>query len=228
MRRPILFFNVLIFLFCLPAKEAYSNLISRMQDAGESLVQIKTVYQKPIRTKENRLVMASYERFGTGVIIDTAGLIVTNTHIVAHAPHIYVALNNGKIYEATPVYTNEADFSFLRIHPAHPLKAIKWADSSNIHVGTPVVALGNSDLNQESIIGGNITNLLESFSNGNIELIEVNINLYKGDSGGPILDEDGRLLGLIMAKRKTQDKKSYAIASNKIRQEYLNYKRNMP
>lgn len=172
--------------------------------------------------------MASYERFGTGVIIDGTGLIVTNTHIIAHAPRIYVALHNGKVYEASPVYASEADFSFIRITPASTLKPIEWADSSQAMPGSPVIALGNSDYNQESILGGKITSLLESFSSGAVELIEVDINLYKGDSGGPILDEDGRLLGIIMAKRKTQDRKSYAIASNKIRQEYLNYKRNMP
>ena len=125
------------------------------------------------------------------------------------------------------MYVSEADFSFLKIDPPYPLKAVTWADSSQAQLGEPIIALGNSDYNHQSILGGQITSLIESMSSGSIELLELNLNLYQGDSGGPILNQEGQLLGLVMAKRKNEDRKSYAIASNKIRQEYLKYKQKM-
>ena len=122
------------------------------------------------------------------------------------------------------MYVDESDFSLLKINSPQRLKAIAWADSSQAQLGQRVIAIGSSDYNYQSILNGEITSLIESRSTGSIELLELNLELYKGDSGGPILDQDGCLLGLVMANRKTEDRKSYAIASNKIRQEYLKYR----
>ena len=60
------------------------------------------------------------------------------------------------------------------------------------------------------------------------DFLELDLDLYHGDSGGPILDEQGRLLGMIMAKRESQENSSIAIASNKIHLQYLQYKKNVP
>jgi len=56
----------------------------------------------------------------------------------------------------------------------------------------------------------------------------LDLDLHHGDSGGPVIDEKGRLLGMVMAKRESQSNSSIAIASNKIHQQYLQYKKNMP
>ena len=197
------------------------SLISRMQNIQSSIVSVRTVFEKELTTQSGRRGIASYERNGAGIIIDPSGIIVTNTHIVINAPKILVALSNGKVYEATTLYASEADFSFIKIDTGYPLPPIEWADSSQAQLGEPIIAIGNSEYNNQSILGGEITSLLESISSNTIEMIELNLNLYKGDSGGPILNQHGQFLGLIMAKRTTQDRKSYAIASDKIRQEYL-------
>lgn len=197
------------------------SLLSRMQNVQPSIVSVRTVLERTLTTKSGRQGIASYERNGAGIIIDASGIIVTNTHIIINAPKILVALSNGKVYEATPLYASEADFSFIKINTGYPLNPIPWADSSKAALGQPIIAIGNSEYNNQSILGGEITSLLESMSNNTIEMIELNLNLYQGDSGGPILNQNGEFLGLIMAKRTTQDRKSYAIASNKIRQEYL-------
>lgn len=204
------------------------SLLSRMQNLMPSIVEIKTVYARVLTTEGGQKGIASYERHGAGIIIDPSGIIVTNTHIVINAPQILVALSSGKIFQGTVIYASDADFSFVKIDSPNNLNAIKWADSSKAEIGQPIIALGNSEFDKQSILGGEITSLIESMSSNSIEMLELNLNLYQGDSGGPILDNQGRLLGLIMGKRTTQDRKSYAIASNKIRQEYLNIKRKMP
>ncbi len=227
----VLFFLISL-LFCLQTSTLVHaedrSVIGRMQSITPCIVEVRTVLKKVLTTKNGRKGIASYERHGAGIIIDPSGIIVTNTHIIANAPQILVGLSNGKVYEASVLYINESDFSFIKIDPPSKLKAISWADSSTVPIGEPILAIGNSDYDNQSILGGQITSLIESMSTNAIEMLEVNLNLYQGDSGGPILNKQGQLLGLIMGKRQSQERRSYAIASNKIRQEYLKLKQNMP
>jgi len=90
------------------------------------------------------------------------------------------------------------------------------------------VAVGNSDYDNQSIMEGQIKSLLQSLSSANVDFLELDLDLHHGDSGGPILDEKGHLLGMIMARRESQPNSSIAIASNKIHRQYLQYKENMP
>ena len=77
-------------------------------------------------------------------------------------------------------------------------------------------------------MSGHIKSILQSQSTSTNDFLELDLDLYHGDSGGPILDDQGRLLGMIMAKRESQENSSIAIASNKIHLQYLQYKKNMP
>jgi serine protease Do len=191
----------------------------------QSLVQIRTVDSKTFQQGDHTIT-GSFHSQGLGVIIDSNGIIVTNTHVVIHAPHIFVGLSDGTVLEATVIYSSDADFSFLKIDPPYPLRPIVWADSSQATIGTTVFAISNADGDEQHVVGGAITNLINGISNNNVELLELNLNLYQGDSGGPLLDDQGHLLGLITAKRMNEVNKSYAIASNKIRQEFSQYKGN--
>jgi S1-C subfamily serine protease len=205
---------------------AESNLIEQMEKAEASIVTVRTVYQRPMKV-DHHLVLASYERHGAGVIIDPSGIIVTNTHIVINAPHILITLSNGKTFEAGVLLVGEGDFTLLKINAPYLLRAIPWAESSQARIGERIMTYGSSDLNSQSMLGGNIIGLIQSNGTGAIELLELNLNLYQGDSGGPILNEHGQLLGLVMGKNKSEDRRSFAIASDKIRQEYLKYKQKM-
>lgn len=198
-----------------------------MQQIQPSIVSVKTVLKRELARKNGRKGIVSYERQGAGVIIDPTGIIVTNTHTILNAPLILIYLSDGQEYEATPVFVSESDFSLLQINAQRPLSYIPFADSSKAQIGEPIMAVGNSEFNSQSILGGEITSLLESKSSNTIEILELNLNLYKGDSGGPILNQQGEFLGLVMGKRNKEDRKSYAIASNKIRQEYLKLKRKL-
>ncbi len=197
-----------------------------LQNVQPSLVEIRTVDTKTF-DEDGHTVVGTYHTQGYGVIIDSQGIIVTNTHIIANAPHIFVGLSDGTILEAKLVYSSNADFSFIKIDPPSPLQAITWADSAAAQVGTPIIALGNTDDNHQNILGGEITSLITGIDSNNVELFELNLNLNHGDSGGPLLDNEGHLLGLIMAKRLNEENKSYAIASNKIQQEYSQYSENL-
>ena len=196
------------------------QLVSTVQSA---LVEVRAIDSKSFDQGNGQIKVGSYQAQGAGVIIDPNGLIVTNTHILAGASRILVGLSDGTILEAHIVYSSDADFSFIKIEPSYSLTSIRWADSSQTKIGDPVIALTNTPDGQH-VLGGAITNLINNAASNNIDLIELNLNLVHGDSGGPLLDEQGNLLGLIMGKTNSEDNKSYAIASNKIQQEYRQYR----
>ncbi len=222
-------FKVFSFLFIAlvsTAACAQDSLIERIQNSENALVQVKTLY---VRTMPAEGRSVSYERSGAGVIIDPSGLIVTNTHIIINAPQIFVILKDGTKLEADVTFADAGhDFSFLKIKAPGPLAAVRWADSSQALLGQKIIAVGNSELNDQSLLAGQVTSLVRSLSTGANEMIGLDLSLFRGDSGGPIFDEQGRLLGIIMAKEKNKDRSSLAIASNKIREQYVQYKKSMP
>ena len=172
---------------------------------------------------------ATFERTAAGLVIDPSGIIVTNTHTIIKAPSIFVILRDGTKLKAELLFSStEYDFSFLKVDPPYRLHNVAWADSSLVNIGDTIIAVGNSDYDDRSIMSGHIKNILQNKSSSSNDFLELDLDLYHGDSGGPILDEQGRLLGMIMAKRESQPNSSIAIASNKIHLQYLQYKENMP
>ncbi len=207
---------------------AKPSLIEQAETLKQSLVDVKTEYNRIVPTKSGERSVR-YERNGVGIILDASGIIVTNTHTIVNAPQIIVTLKNGTKLDAKVIFiSNGRDFSFLKVTPPSKLKPITWADSPLAQIGDNIISIGRSEYNDNTILAGKIISLLQNNTNGIIEMIETDLNLHKGDSGGPIINKKGQLLGMIMAKNKTQDKKSIAIASDIIHKEYLQYKQSNP
>jgi len=206
---------------------AETTLIDRIQQTEISIVTVRTELTRVMPTTPPRT--ATYYRTAAGIVIDPSGIIVTNTHTIVDAPFVFVILRDGTKLPAEVLFASgEYDFSFLRIHPPHPLTSVQWADSSMIGLGEEIIAVGNSDYDDQSIMSGHVKSILQNRSSLNYDFLELDLDLNHGDSGGPILDDQGHLLGMIMAKRESQSNSSIAIASNKIHQQYLQYKENVP
>jgi len=203
--------------------ETAMQLLQRVQN---SFVEVRTTATKTFNEANGHTKVATYHAEGFGIIIDSHGLIVTNTHIIANSPQIFVGLSDGTILEAKLVYSSDADFSFIKIDPPQPLEVITWADSSQAKQGAQVIVLNKANDGQDHVLGGEITDLIYGMDSDNVEMFELNIDLVHGDSGGPLLDDQGHLLGMITAKKLSEDNKSYAIASNKIQREYELYEQN--
>ena len=203
------------------------SLIEQAQQLKTCMVEVKTIYIRTIKTPTSNRV-ATYTRTGVGLILDASGIIVTNTHTIVNAPRIIVVLNDGTTLEAQVGYiSNGHDFSFLKVNPPKPLKPISWADSSAVNVGDSILTLGAADLDTDSILSGKVTALLQNQHSGQTQMFETNLNLYKGNSGGPIINHEGRLIGIIMAKDKKQNHVSLAIASDIIHRAFLQYKNSL-
>lgn len=206
---------------------ADTDLIDRIQQTEKSIVTVRTELTRVMPTTPPQ--MATYYRTAAGIVIDPSGIIVTNTHTIVDAPFIFVVLRDGTKLPAQVLFASgQYDFSFLRIYPPYHLQSVPWADSSLVSIGEGIIAVGNSDYDDQSIMSGHIKSILQNLSTSTNDFLELDLDLHHGDSGGPILDENGRLLGMVMAKRESQPNSSIAIASNKIHQQYLQYKENMP
>ena len=149
---------------------------------------------------------------GTGIVLSSDGLVVTNNHVIDGATSIRVTdIGNGETYSATVVgYSATSDLAVLRLTNASGLATATIGDSSAVSVGDGVVALGNAGGRNGAPIpaGGSITALGQTITAGNAlegtserlsGLIQVNAAIQSGDSGGPLVDANGKVIGIDVA-----------------------------
>lgn len=164
---------------------------------------------------------------GSGVIIDAReGLVLTNHHVVGDASKIEITLADGQNYRARLVgLDKESDIAVLRIQePPSNLVAIKFADSSRPEVGQKVLAIGNPFGLNRTLTTGIISSLhrsMRSPSGGVMRgLIQTDAAINPGNSGGPLLDLDGKMLGLntaILSQSGDSAGIGFAVPSNHLR-----------
>lgn len=160
---------------------------------------------------------------GAGVIVRSDGLIVTNLHVVHGAPLIRVRQGQSAPYavQVTRIYP-EYDLALLKINPAQSLPPVNLAPADRLQLQQTVYHIGSSYLLDGTISEGRISGLGTSKremkqGNKDFDIIRLDIPLYRGDSGGPLFDRQGRLIGMIVAKDSTRPRVSFAIPVNKIK-----------
>jgi S1-C subfamily serine protease len=140
---------------------------------------------------------------GSGSIIDTRGYVVTNRHVIAEATKIFVSLSDGSQYEGTLVGEDaENDIAVLKFEPPKnmTLKTIAFGDSANLKVGQKVLAIGNPFGLERTLTTGIVSALgrpIKTESNTIIkDMIQTDTAINPGNSGGPLLDTQGRMIGI--------------------------------
>jgi serine protease Do len=135
---------------------------------------------------------------GSGFIIDSSGLVVTNNHVIADADEINVILNDGTKLTAELVGKDtKSDLALLRVHPDKPLKAVKFGNSEKLRLGEWVIAIGNP-----FSLGGTVTAGIVSARNRDINsgpydnYIQTDAAINRGNSGGPLFNLDGEVIGV--------------------------------
>lgn len=166
--------------------------------ANRSVVHITTKANQ----RELLFLEVPAEGAGSGSILDQQGHILTNYHVVEGAQEIRVTLHNGNSYEAGLVgYDPPNDMAVLRISaPAEDLVPIQVGDSSRLKVGQIVYAIGNPFGLERTMTTGIISSLNRSLPTraGRTmkSIIQIDAALNRGNSGGPLLDTRGRLIGM--------------------------------
>jgi putative serine protease PepD len=139
---------------------------------------------------------------GSGFVIDRAGDIVTNYHVVRGATSIQVSFSNNERYRARLVGSDPStDIAVLKVHvQASALKALPLGDSDAVRVGDQVIAIGNPFGLDRSVTAGIVSAVqrrIEAPNNLSIaHVIQTDAALNHGNSGGPLLDAQGDVIGV--------------------------------
>jgi S1-C subfamily serine protease len=140
---------------------------------------------------------------GSGSIIDTRGYILTNNHVVEKAYKVLVNLADGSQYEGKVIGTDaENDLAVLKIDVPRnvQLHTIPFGDSSPLRVGQKVLAIGNPFALERTLTVGIVSGLgrpIQTSQNNVIrDMIQTDASINPGNSGGPLLDAQGRMIGV--------------------------------
>ncbi|HKA02670.1 MAG TPA: trypsin-like peptidase domain-containing protein [Acidimicrobiales bacterium] len=166
---------------------------------------------------------------GTGIILTASGEVLTNHHVVDGATSISVrVVSTGKTYSATVLGSDATDdIALLQLKDASGLQPAKAGDSSTVKVGDAITAVGNAggDGGAPSTVTGVVTDLDQAITatdagGANAErltgLIQMNARLQPGDSGGPLYNANGEVIGVNTAasanrRFRTSGAEAYAI-----------------
>ena len=135
---------------------------------------------------------------GSGFIIDETGIIITNNHVIAGADEITVILQNEDTYEAELIGADaETDLAVLRVEADEPLPAVPWGDSDALRVGDWVMAIGNPFGLGGSVSAGIVSARGRDINSGRYDnFIQTDAAINRGNSGGPLFDLDGQVVGI--------------------------------
>jgi serine protease Do len=138
---------------------------------------------------------------GSGFIIDPAGVIVTNRHVIDHATQIRIALSDGTELPAKVIGSDElTDVAVIQVTPPHPLPAVGWGDSRTVEVGDWILAAGNPFGLGGSVTAGIVSAMGRDLGAGPFDnFLQLDAPINPGNSGGPTFNMDGQLVGMTTA-----------------------------
>ncbi len=177
---------------------------------------------------------------GTGMVLTSTGLVLTNNHVIEEATSMSVTdIGNGRTYRASVVgYDKAADVAVIKLDDASGLVTVSFGDSSSVHAGETVIGIGNAGGKggTPSVARGTVTALAQSITAEDEAtdhseqlrgLIETDAAIEAGDSGGPLVDSEGEVIGMDTAASSSSGvtsavspaqttTKAYAIPINRV------------
>jgi len=152
---------------------------------------------------------------GSGFVIDPAGLIATNLHVIGESRPIEVQTADGRKLEVTHVHASDrhVDLAILRVN-GQDLPALSLGDSDKLRQGEEVVALGNPLGLELSVVNGVVSALREVEGR---PMIQVAMPIEQGNSGGPLVDRLGNVLGVITLKSLRAPNLGFAVTINQLK-----------
>ncbi len=136
---------------------------------------------------------------GSGFIIDSSGIIVTNNHVIEGASEITVILSDQKEFSAELLGRDpKADIAVLKIDPENiELTSVNWGDSDKIRVGDWTIAIGNPLNLGGTVTAGILSAIARDIGSGPyVKFLQTDASINRGNSGGPLFDVDGLVIGI--------------------------------
>jgi hypothetical protein len=148
----------------------------------------------------------------SGFIVDPSGTIVTNLHVIEGATTLAVKVANGDIYDQVRVraFDQRKDLAIIQIS-AFGLPTVPFGDSDSLAVGEPVVLVGNPLGLEGSVSSGLVSGIRDA---GGFRVIQTDAAANPGNSGGPLLNGKGQVIGVLSFKLKGADSLNFVIPIN--------------
>jgi len=166
-----------------------------------------------------------FQTSGGGIVLTPAGIIVTNAHILQAPMRITVTFKDGTTLPASILHVEPgADLALLKVDSDQELPYLPLSDSDQLELGQAVYSLGSSTFLSHTLSEGQISALGQhQGQTAGIAVILINFKVYPGDSGSPVLNGRGEVVGITTAGQTSGKQETYAIASNVIREALENY-----
>ena len=179
------------------AGEDFSGII---EDAIKSVVTIRTDISQ-----------------GTGFIISREGYIVTNYHVMENANAATIISSDGQEHVVSIIgFNDELDLALLKIDGSY--ERIRLGNSNNVQAGEKVIAIGNPLGLQFSVSQGIVSAIHREGPNGLEAYIQTDAALNPGNSGGPLINKEGRVIGINNCKVGGSESLGFALESNFIKE----------
>lgn len=158
---------------------------------------------------------AKRQGLGSGFVVSSDGLIATNLHVIGEGRPIQVQTADGRRHEVTAVHASDraADLALIRI-ATKDLTPLELADADTLKQGQPVVAVGNPRGLTHSVVSGVVSGTRAIDGR---RMIQVAVPIEQGNSGGPLLDMQGRVRGILTMKSLVTANLGFAMPSNALK-----------
>lgn len=170
---------------------------------------------RPSLVKITQIGREGTDGIGSGFVVSEDGLIATNLHVIGEARRLQIEMHDGKTHDVSVVQASDShhDLALLKID-ARGLKPLPLGDSSTVQQGDPIVAMGAPEGLAFSIVQGVLSATRDV---DGTEMLQVAVPIEKGNSGGPLLDMQGRVLGLLTLKSLKTDNLGFAMPVNELK-----------
>ena len=205
--------------------EKFNNLKAELSSFNISSLDVTTpdFSDVIINAMPSVVSVTSAKGQASGVFISNTE-IITNYHAISGAPTITILTNKGKSYMATLESYNETlDLALLGVQSPDSFSGLKLASLSNVKLGSKVIAIGNPYGFGFSVTEGIISGLDRIGPNGLPIYIQTDVPVNPGNSGGPIININGEIIGITTFKVSNSEGLGFAIGSNYIK-EFLSSK----
>ncbi|XP_057255080.1 serine protease HTRA2, mitochondrial [Pezoporus wallicus] len=196
-------------------RAAFNFIADVVEKTAPALVYVEIMGRHPFLGREVPISN------GSGFLVSPDGLIVTNAHVVANRRRVRVKLASGEQYDAVVQDVDQvADIATIKIKPKHPLPTLPLGRSSEVRQGEFVVAMGSPFALQNTITSGIVSSAQRGsrelgLAASDMEYIQTDAAIDFGNSGGPLVNLDGEVIGV--NTMKVTSGISFAIPSDRLR-----------
>ncbi len=215
---------------------SYAPLVKQVSPAVVNVYAARTVARRPSpfagdpfferffgQRGNNRQQQRTARSLGSGVIVGSEGIIVTNVHVIAGADEIRIALKDGQEFEAEVLLSDaKSDLAVLKVDAGSALPTVQLGDSEALEVGDLVLALGNPFGVGQTVTSGIVSALARS--QAGVQdfgfYVQTDASINPGNSGGALVDMGGNLVGIntaIFSRSGGSNGIGFAVPSNMVR-----------